>query len=247
MQPLPAGLLDRLAACRRLLVLTGAGVSAASGIPTFRDAGDGLWARFRPEDLATPAAFARDPQLVWRWYQWRRSLIAGASPNAAHRAIAALEQLLPRVVVVTQNVDGLQQRAGSSAVIEFHGSIWHDRCSAGCGRRCPADPALDEPPRCAGCGAAMRPDVVWFGEGIPPDALNAALEAAAACDALLVAGTAGVVEPAASLARIAAERDALLIEANLETTPLSPLADCRLAGDVAETLPALRAALNRMS
>ncbi len=222
----------------RVAVLTGAGISAASGIPTFRGAQDGLWSRYRPEDLATPEAFARDPELVWRWYDWRRGLIAASGPNAAHRALAALAARTS-LTLVTQNVDGYHQQAGSAAVVEFHGSIWRLRCTA-CGqeeddRRVP----LPIPPSCPACGALARPGVVWFGEGIDPRVMEDATLAAATCDVFLVAGTAGVVHPAAGLADLARGRGARVVEFNLERTPLTRLAHLHVPGSAADTLPRL--------
>jgi NAD-dependent deacetylase len=222
----------------RVAVLTGAGISAASGIPTFRGAQDGLWSRYRPEDLATPEAFARDPELVWRWYDWRRGLIAAGAPNAAHRALATLAERTS-LTLVTQNVDGYHQQAGSTGVVEFHGSIWCLRCT-GCGReeddrRVP----LPIPPSCPACGALTRPGVVWFGEGIDPLVMETATRAAAHCDVFLVVGTAGVVHPAAGLADLARGRGARVVEFNLEPTPLTRLAHLHVPGSAADTLPRL--------
>lgn len=242
---IPDRLVAALRGSRHTVILTGSGVSAESGIPTFRDPRGGLWARYRPEDLATPAAFERDPALVWQWYQWRRQLIAEARPNEAHMAIAALERLLPKLTLVTQNVDGLHQRAGSRAVIEFHGNIHRNRCAAenrlleldvrGCGK----------PPRCPHCNARIRPDVVWFGEPIPVAALNMAACAAADCDVFIIAGTSAMVQPAAGLADLAQDSGALLVEINTARTALSASADICLAGSAAESLPAMVRALGR--
>lgn len=222
----------------RVAALTGAGISAGSGIPTFRGAADALWARYRPEDLATPAAFARDPELVWRWYDWRRGLIAAAEPNAAHRALAALQDKTD-LTLITQNVDGLHQRAGSRGVVEYHGSIWTLRCT-GCGhqqddRRVP----LPIPPRCGRCSALLRPGVVWFGEGIDPEAAARAQAAAAACELMVVVGTAGAVYPAAGLVSVARRAGARVLEFNLEPGGVTHLADLFVPGDAAETLPGL--------
>jgi len=177
----------------RIVVFTGAGVSADSGIPTFRGAG-GLWRNFRSEDLATPQAFARDPALVWEWYEWRRGLVRDAQPNAAHRAIADLK----RAVVVTQNVDALHARAGSRDIIELHGSLFRVRCTRERTTRDATESFEELPPRCE-CGALLRPDVVWFGEMLPPDALERASQLIRDADLLLVIGTSGVVYPAAGL------------------------------------------------
>ncbi len=230
----------RLSTATRVAALTGAGISAASGVPTFRGADDSLWANYRPEQLATPAAFARDPALVWRWYDWRRGLIAAAAPNPAHAALARLEACVRSVTVITQNVDGLHARAGSSNVIEYHGSIWRTRC-LDCGderddRRAPL-PQL--PPPCAACGGRLRPGVVWFGEAIPAGAAAAAEAAARACDLFLVVGTSGAVWPAAGLARVARESGGQVIEFNLARGGVSGDAHLFIAGDAAATLPLL--------
>ncbi len=179
-----------------MVVFTGAGVSAESGIPTFRGAG-GLWRNFRAEDLATPEAFARDPKLVWEWYEWRRGLIRDAQPNAAHRAIA----LLPDALVVTQNVDGLHARAGSADVLELHGNIFRVRCLRESTVESAPDAFSEMPPRCQ-CGALLRPDVVWFGEMLPEGAIERAAREIRRADLLLVIGTSGVVQPAAGLVSI---------------------------------------------
>lgn len=222
----------------RVTVLTGAGISAGSGIPTFRGAADALWSRYRPEDLATPGAFARDPELVWRWYDWRRALIAAAEPNAAHRALAELQERT-RLTLVTQNVDGLHQRAGSRDVLEFHGSIWTLRCT-GCGAAGRDDRVpLPIPPRCGDCGALLRPGVVWFGEGIDPQVMRRADRAAAACDLMVVVGTAGAVYPAAGLVSTARQGGARVLEFNLEPGGVTHLADLFVPGDAAGTLPGL--------
>lgn len=222
----------------RIAALTGAGISAASGIPTFRGAADSLWHDHRPEELATPEAFARDPELVWRWYDWRRGLIAGARPNAAHRALVDLAESVADVVVVTQNVDGLHAAAGSRRVIEFHGSIWRVRClDCGAEREDRRHP-LPVPPRCDGCGGLLRPGVVWFGEAIDPANLAAADAAARRCDLFLVIGTSGVVYPAAGLAGTARASGAHVLEFNLERGA-GRGAGLFVPGDAAQTLPLL--------
>jgi NAD-dependent deacetylase len=228
----------RLCRAQRVLVLTGAGVSAESGVPTFRGP-EGLWRDFRPEDLATPAAFERDPKLVWEWYAWRRERIAPLAPNAAHQAIAALEGLVPELLLATQNVDGLHGRAGSRSVVELHGSLWRVRC-AGCGatvedRRVPLP---DLPPRCS-CGANLRPDVVWFGESLPMAAVERAFAAAQHAEAVLVVGTSSLVYPAAALPQVARAAGAFVVEVNPEATPLTPLVQASLRGRAAELVPAL--------
>lgn len=232
-------------AARRLVVFTGAGVSAESGIPTFRDALTGLWARFDPEQLATEAAFRADPSMVWRWYAERRAAIAAAQPNAAHRAIAALEGRGPRVSVVTQNIDGLHARAGSHEVLELHGNILRVKCLEGCGNPERIEPAFDwradprEPPPCPRCGAALRPDVVWFGELLPPDVFSRAERAALRCDLMLVVGTSALVHPAAGLPLLARQAGARIAVVNPQDTPIDALADRVLRGSAATVLPEL--------
>lgn len=231
-------LLEALRGAGHVVALSGAGISVESGLPTFRDKQKGLWAKYRPEDLATPEAFARDPSLVWRWYAWRRSLVAAAAPNAGHAALVALAGLVPRFTLVTQNVDGLHQRAGSRDVIELHGNITRAKCSSD-GTRFDAweDPADGTPARC-GCGAFLRPDVVWFGESLPSDALRAAADAAASCDVLLAIGTSGLVYPAASLAPLAHANGAVVAVVNPDPAAAPP-GTLALAAPAATALPAL--------
>jgi NAD-dependent deacetylase len=220
-----------------IAVLTGAGISAESGIPTFRGAG-GLWKQFRPEDLATPEAFRRDPNLVWEWYDWRRGLIDKASPNAGHVALADLERRAPGFTLVTQNVDGLHEKAGSRGVIEVHGSIWRLRCTR-CDRSwVDRSVPLGLPPHCE-CGALARPGVVWFGEQLPREAWIAAEKAARSCDVFLVVGTSAAVYPAAGLADIARSAGAKVIEVNLERTAISHTVDYSIIGPAGEVLPRL--------
>jgi NAD-dependent deacetylase len=229
-----------LAGAQRMVVLTGSGISAESGVPTFRDAQSGLWSRYRPEDLATPEAFARDPSLVWRWYEWRRGLVRAVAPNAGHTALARLAQHHPPLKLITQNVDGLHQRAGSPDVIEFHGNLFVDRCSRpGCDRQPSADKASPEPPPCPRCGALLRPGVVWFGEAIPEDALAEAHAAVATCDLFLSVGTSSMVYPAAGFAHTASARGACVIEVNPQPTPLSHAADFCIRESAANSLPML--------
>lgn len=240
---LPERLAAELRAADRWLVLTGAGASADSGVPTFREAQTGLWARYDPQQLATPGAFVDNPQLVWDWYCWRRELTASAEPNAGHVALAEIAKLKPELRLVTQNVDGLHQRAGSTDVIEFHGNIERNRCFD-CDR-----PAVDVaagasgPPPCPECGGLLRPDVVWFGEAIPPAALEAAFAAAAKAEVYLSVGTSAVVYPAAGLAEVAAAAGATIVEINPTPTPLSASADQVLNGPSAAWLPAIASAL----
>ena len=233
---------DALRRARRVCVLTGAGISAESGIPTFRDAMTGLWSRFRPEDLATPEAFERDPAFVWRRYEERRRRVAAASPNPGHLALATIESRVPSLTLVTQNVDGLHQRAGSRNVHEYHGSLMRDRCTIeGTVAERAGDPA--GLPRCARCGGLLRPDVVWFGEPIPETPMRVAARAAAGCEVFLSIGTSSLVHPAAGLAEIARDAGATIVEVNLDRTGLSDMADLRLAGRSGELLPRLAAQL----
>jgi NAD-dependent deacetylase len=210
-------LLERLRGANHVAVLTGAGVSAESGLPTFRDALTGLWANHRPEDLATPEAFERNPGMVWDWYLMRRESALKAEPNAAHLALARLEEPVPRVSLITQNVDGLHRRAGSRTVIELHGDITRVRCSLeGVVTEEWEEPrAGGEPPRCIGCGHYLRPDVVWFGEALPEKALRQARAAAYECDLFLAVGTSNLVEPAASLPWLAAAQGAVVAVINI--------------------------------
>ncbi len=235
---IPDDLVEALRSARFVVALTGAGVSAESGIPTFRDAMDGLWAKFRPEDLATPEAFARDPATVTRWYDWRRQLCAKASPNPAHRALAELERRCRKFSLITQNVDRLHQAAGSRNVIELHGTLWEWRCVR-CGeQREERQPFGEFPPRCR-CGGMRRPAVVWFGEALPENALAQAYRDAEACDLFFSIGTSAVVYPAADLAHAARQHGARVAEINAQPTPLTPLADWPLIGRAGEVLPAL--------
>jgi len=236
----------RIARARLTLVLTGAGMSAESGVPTFRDAQTGLWARFRPEELATPEAFRRDPPLVWRWYAWRRQLVAAAQPNAGHRALAELARRVP-LALVTQNVDGLHQRAGSPNVICLHGDLFRNLCSV---TKLPIDDAWiaahdgeEPPPSPHHPEGYARPGVVWFGENLPQDAYDAAIDAARRCDVVLSIGTSGIVHPAAGLPGEAQRHGAWFAEINPERTVLSDSADLVVADTAAHALPALLAAL----
>ena len=225
---------------RSVAALTGAGVSAESGIPTFRG-NNGLWKQYRAEDLATPEAFERDPKLVWEWYDWRRCLIAKAKPNAGHYALAELERHLPSFTLITQNVDDLHDGAGSRNVLKVHGSIWMVRCTL-CGEEHVdrTAPLAELPPRCD-CGALLRPGVVWFGEALPPDVWQEAERAAASAELFLVIGTSAVVYPSAGLASIAKRAGAKVVEINIVDTPLSSWIDESLRGTSAELLPQLMA------
>ncbi len=228
----------RLARARSVTLLTGAGISADSGVPTFRGA-EGLWRNFRPEELASPDAFARDPRLVWEWYNWRRELIATKSPNPAHFALADMERRFERCWLVTQNVDGLHRAAGSERLSEIHGNIWRVRCT-GCGlvddnREVPI-PIL---PHCARCGELLRPHIVWFGESLDPVDLDRSYQALRSCEVLLIIGTSGVVYPAASFAPLAKTAGAFVVEINLDPTPQSDLVDLSLQGRAKDVVPAL--------
>ncbi len=221
-----------------MAVLTGAGVSAESGVPTFRGA-DGLWRQCRAEDLATPEAFARDPKLVWEWYDWRRQLIGRCEPNPAHHAIAALEARVPGFLLITQNVDGLHRKAGNRKLVELHGSLWRTRCvKEGTLSEIPEASLPSIPPRCV-CGALLRPDVVWFGEPLPAESIRRARQAAESCDLMLVVGTSALVQPAASLPMIAKAHGSYVVEVNLEPTPLTSLVDEAHHGRAGEILPRL--------
>lgn len=231
-------LVEELRSAHKVVALTGSGISAESGIPTFREAQTGLWARYDPQQLATPEAFLRDPKLVWEWYEWRRKLVGEAEPNPGHRALADLEERVPGFTLVTQNVDGLHSRAGSGNAIELHGNILRTICSA---ERIEVDPGQDEekPPICPGCGAPLRPDVVWFGEMLPAGAMETASEAVRDCDVFLSIGTSSLVYPAASLPYEANTAGATVVEINPEDTPLTPQADYTLRGAAGEILPGL--------
>jgi NAD-dependent deacetylase len=222
----------------RVTVLTGAGISVESGIPTFRDALTGLWANDNPEDLATEAAFRRKSQFVWDWYKMRREAVEKTSPNPGHLALARLQQERPQTTLISQNVDGLHARAGSVDLLELHGNIHRIRCLDGCSTK-RFQAAEVESPRCPSCGGWLRPDVVWFGEMLPEEALRKATEASSACDVFLCVGTSALVYPAASLPVEAVARGAKLIEVNLSRTPLSEVAEFVLSGAAGEILPEL--------
>ncbi len=221
---------------RRTVVLTGAGISAESGVPTFRGS-DGLWRSFRAEELATPEAFRRDPQLVWEWYDWRRGKVAQTKPNPAHMALVELERRGSDFTLITQNVDGLHDLAGSKAPLKLHGDIWEMRCT-GCSYKAVNRevPLVKIPPRCA-CGALLRPAIVWFGEALPSDVLERAWSAAEQAELFLVVGTSALVQPAASLPLVASRCGARLVEVNLEPTAISAQVDISLMGRCGELLP----------
>ena len=240
---IPESLLAALRDARHVCVLTGAGVSAESGVPTFRDAQDSLWARYSPQDLATPEAFLADPVLIWRWYRWRRELVAAVEPNAGHLALKTLTELVPRLTLITQNVDNLHQRAGSADVIEFHGNIFDDRCFAD-GTLAQGDDS-HEVPRCPDCGGNLRPGVVWFGETIPERALNESYAAASDCDVFLSVGTSSEVYPAAGLVDLARQNQALVAEVNPEPTRQAAKFDLVIAAKSGIALPKLVESLAR--
>jgi NAD-dependent deacetylase len=232
-------LLDAVRRARRVVVLTGAGVSAESGVPTFRDAQTGLWEKFKPEELATPEAFRRNPKLVWEWYAWRREKVRSVQPNAGHKALVLMAKRYGGFTLVTQNVDGLHQRAGSAGVIELHGNITRTKCFN-------ENIVVPEwthtgevPPRCPQCHGPLRPDVVWFGEDLPEAAINEAMRASSACELLLSIGTSSVVYPAAMLPEIALRTGATVVEINPDETPLTSNATFSLRGPSGVLLPEL--------
>ena len=236
-------LMETLRSARHVTVLTGAGTSAESGVPTFREAQTGLWAKYDPEELATPFAFQRNPRLVWEWYEWRRQLVAQAEPNPGHMALSKLEELTPEFTLITQNVDGLHQQAGSRNVIELHGNIQRTICYD---ERTSVEDwpdTGDVPPRCPRCGGLLRPDVVWFGESLSQEALHSAFTAIQQCDLFLSIGTSSVVQPAASLPLVALEQGITTVEINPNATPFTPKASYVLPGASGQVLPALVQAL----
>lgn len=235
----PADFIRLMKAASRVVVLTGAGVSQESGLRTFRDAQSGLWAQYKPEDLASPEAFARDPKLVWDWYAWRREAVKGVRPNPGHYALVEMEKRVSDFTLITQNVDGLHRFAGSQNVLELHGNIQRVRCS-----ECSAFAETwaddsDSVPVCSVCGGMLRPDVVWFGESLPREQLEAAVAASRSCHVFFSIGTSGVVQPAASLAHAARNNGSTVVEINAEPTPLTPKADFAFHGKSGETLPDL--------
>lgn len=241
----PTELISFLESATYVTILTGSGISAESGVPTFREAQTGLWSQYDPESLATPDAFERDPVLVWQWYQWRRDLIGDAKPNRGHLALAELESLIRNCSLITQNVDGLHRLAGSSAVIELHGNIMRSRCVRD-GRI--VDEIYDfseDLPHCPDCGGLLRPDVVWFGEALPRACYHEALIAAKACEIFFIIGTSGIVQPAASLALEARASGAVIVEINIEDTPLTQSSDFVLRGTSGEILPSLVNSIKR--
>ena len=234
---IPAALVSALRDARHVCVLTGAGVSAESGVPTFREASEGLWAKHNPLDLATPEAFLANPELIWQWYRWRRGIVADAQPNPGHYALARLAELVPRFTLVTQNVDNLHRRAGSRNVIEFHGNLFEDRCFVE-GTLEVGDHTMAVP-TCPTCGAQLRPGVVWFGESIPEQALRNACDAALSCDIFLSIGTSALVYPAAGLADLARNSGAIIVEINPNPTEQAAACDFALDAKSGVALPEL--------
>jgi NAD-dependent protein deacetylase/lipoamidase len=241
--PVPADLVEALRHSSSVVVISGAGISAESGVPTFRGAG-GLWKQFRAEELATPQAFERDPALVWEWYQWRRGLVAACRPNAAHEVVARMDRSYEDFLLVTQNVDGLHERAGSTRFVEVHGSLFRLRCTEHPSHVHPHPAGSAEPlPRCPSCGALGRPDVVWFGEHLDQELMDRAVRALETCEVALVVGTSGVVYPVASLPLVAAGAGARVAVINLEPSPLFDVADDAILGTAAARMSELAAAL----
>jgi len=233
----------RLRDARRVTAFTGAGISAGSGLPTFRGE-DGLWRKVRAETMATPEAFANDPKLVWEWYDWRRQMILTVAPNAAHQVLARWTRERPGFTLVTQNVDGLLERAGADPVIRLHGSLWHVRCWQHCPRGQTAwcdetAPFPTLPPRCPHCGGLLRPAVTWFGEPLDAASLHQAADAAAASDVLLTIGTSAQVYPAAGLVPLARRHGAFIVEINPEATPASDIVDVAIRATAEDALAAI--------
>ena len=223
----------------KLAVLTGAGVSQESGLRTFRDAQTGLWAQYKPEELASPEAFRRDPKLIWDWYAWRREAVKAVRPNPGHYALVEIEKQTPEFTLITQNVDGLHRMAGSQNVLELHGNIQRVRCSECYTFAETWGDDTESVPQCVVCGGLLRPDVIWFGEALPRDQLETAVEAARSCHVFFSIGTSGVVQPAASLAHAAHNRGAIVVEINAEPTPLTPKVDYVFQGKSGAILPEL--------
>ncbi len=223
-----------------VIAFTGAGISAESGVPTFRGKG-GLWEKYKPEEIATPEAFERDPRRVWEWYKWRMELIARTKPNPGHIALARMEEAGIVKAIITQNVDGLHQRAGSKNVLELHGSIWRVRCvNPSCGYRATIrEPPKEIPPRCPRCGSLLRPDVVWFGEPLPSRVWEQAVIEAGNADLVIVVGTSGVVMPAAMIPLLVKQHGGVIIEVNVEPSNITVSADVFLRGKAGVVLPKL--------
>jgi NAD-dependent deacetylase len=238
-------LISLLLSAERVVASTGSGISAESGVPTFRGE-DGLWKTYRAEELATPMAFQHNPQLVWEWYDWRRQVMASKEPNAGHHVLAEWEKTFPDFALITQNIDGLHARAGSSNILELHGNIWKLRCTHEGTISKNFDAPLPEiPPRCPECGNLLRPHVVWFGESLDMGVLGQASRLSAGCDVMFVVGTSSVVQPAASLPLAALESGAAIVEVNPEETPLTSHAHFSFRGKAGEVLPKINDALKQ--
>jgi NAD-dependent deacetylase len=243
---------EYLRSAQQITVLTGAGVSKESGIPTFRDAMGGLWVKYDPTELATPQAFRDDPKLVWDFYEYRREMMRPAQPNAGHKALAALQRYFPSMRIITQNVDDLHERAGSTDVIRLHGSIAHNKCSANChGSPTRIDVSrlawdkISGPPPCPYCGAPVRPDVVWFGEMLPREPMERALDLLDRTDVMLVVGTSGMVSPSAEMPGIVRQNGGTVIEVNPDDSLISPISRVKLRGPSGVMLPQVVAALGK--
>jgi NAD-dependent deacetylase len=235
---------DLIKQAHKIVVLTGAGVSKESGVPTFRDAMDGLWAKYDPQELATPQAFEQNPTLVWDWYTWRRQLASKVKPNPGHLALAQLEKRYPSTTIITQNVDDLHEQAGTKNIIHLHGNIAQSKCYDDCQGK-PTVIDIDSfawdreqgPPLCPHCGAKVRPDVVWFGEMLPRENLALAVQSSVDCDVMLVVGTSGLVTPAATLPTYAKDAGAKIIEVNPDYSMITRIADIKLEGASGQMLP----------
>lgn len=241
---LPKELITRLHNAKSMTCLTGAGVSAESGIPTFRDAQTGLWAKYNPEELASPQGFLKNPKLVWEWYAWRRKTILNCQPNSAHLSLAKIAQIRP-LTLITQNIDGLHQRAGSTQVIELHGNIHQVKCFD---ENTPVNSwpeSSPTPPRCPQCNSFLRPNVVWFGESLPEKQFELATQASQTCDLFISAGTSSLVYPAAALPEFALSHRATLLEINPQPTPLTPYAHFSLQYPAGQILPLILQTLNQ--
>jgi NAD-dependent deacetylase len=243
MNEYPREMIERLKRAKKVAVLTGAGVSAESGVPTFRGE-EGLWSKFRPEELATVEAFMRNPELVWEWYQHRRELMSNVKPNPGHYALAEMEKYFEEFTLITQNIDGFHRLAGSENVLELHGNIRKNKCFE-CSKPFEGEIDLEsrELAKCE-CGGNIRPDVVWFGEMLPERALTGAFDAASQADVFFSIGTSALVHPAASIPIAARRNGAVLVEINLDPTPLSDFADYSIRGKSGEILPRIMAELN---
>lgn len=240
---IPGALIETLRTARHLAVLTGAGISAESGIPTFREAQTGLWAQYDPEELATSQAFSANPELVWNWYQWRQQIVAQAELNPGHEALAQMESIFTKqgshFTLITQNVDGLHQRAGNEKIIELHGNINRHKCFDCDTMAEDISLTINKHPRCSYCGGLLRPDVVWFGENLPTFALQAAWDVVQNCDVFFSIGTSAIVQPAASLPLVALQKGAIVVEVNPNVTQISSATTYQLQGPSGEVLPQL--------